>query len=81
MLHTPNAGLNLVFSIFGMALQDCDAKMIKNEVKISIFLPYSQMLVTTKTLVEHSTKLVKTYSDTYSSKKLLKFGVIYYFGV
>ena len=36
-LQTPNANLNLLFHVFHKFLQDFFAKIIKNEVKISIF--------------------------------------------
>ena len=48
----PKSWLKSAFQVFPMFLQDFDAKMIKNDVKMSIYLAYFQMLVDTKMLVQ-----------------------------
>ena len=54
------AGENIFFYVFQMLLQDFDAKAPKNDIKMSISVAYSQMLVDTKMLIWHPKKLVET---------------------
>ena len=54
-------------------MQDIDAQMMKYRAKMSIFLPFSQMLVDKKVLVWHPTKPVKTCFTYIKFSKLLKY--------
>ena len=50
MLSPPNAGRSLLFNVFAFCTfpKSFDAKITKNDAKISVFWAYSQMLVNTK---------------------------------